>query len=272
MDKNNNQKNKFIIECAGRCVKGNYREKNQDNFYIHGNYLDADYNGTDTLVLGSVKEGEIDVKPELIAVFDGMGGGEHGEIAACEAAKCSDEYMQNLKSVPEGSEAKILDQLCKEINRRVYDAAMHWGVSLMGSTMAALFFSKDKTWSCNVGDSRCYRVRAGVIEKLSEDHVEELYYIDMVKNNTKPGLIQYLGMDPDEIILEPSISSGDMSDKDTYLICSDGLTDMVAEADIVSIINEASNAEEAATKLVDMALENGGTDNITAIVCNCKLI
>ena len=272
MEKNNNQKNKFIIECAGRCVKGNYREKNQDNFYIHGKYMDADYTGVDTIVLGTVKEGETDVKPELIAVFDGMGGGERGEIASYEAARCSDEYMQKLKSPAEGSETKILEQLCKEINRRIYDAGERYAVSLMGSTIAACYFYRGRVWSCNVGDSRCYRVRDGVIEKLSEDHVEELYYIDMVKNNKKPGLIQYLGMDPEEIILEPSIKSGDMRDKDTYLICSDGLTDMVAEADIVSIINEASNAEEAVTKLVNLALENRGKDNITAIVCNCKQI
>ena len=85
----------------------------------------------------------------------------------------------------------------------------------------------------------------------------------------KPGLIQYLGMDPGEIILEPTIHSSDLQKGDTYLICSDGLTDMVTEADIASLLNKAADAEEATAGLVELALENGGKDNITAIVCKC---
>lgn len=267
METKNKQNNKFKIECAGNCVKGDYREKNEDNLYIHGKYLDLEHTGNNTLVIGTVKEGEIETQPELIAVFDGMGGGEYGDIASYEAAKCSAEYMQSSKEKPWEDTGLALEKLCKMINERIHDAETRLEATLMGSTMAALCFYKDKVWSCNVGDSRCYRVRDGVIERLSKDHVEEMYQIDLAKKRRKPGLIQYLGMDPEEIILEPSISCSDVKANDIYLICSDGLTDVVAEADIVSIINEAGDAEEAATKLVDLALENDGTDNITAIIC-----
>lgn len=264
---NDKQNYKFKIECAGNCVKGNYREKNEDNLYIHGKYLDLEHTGNNTLVIGTVKEGEIDSHPELMAVFDGMGGGEYGDIASYEAAKCCDEYMQSAKEKPWDDPSLALENLCRKSNKRIHDEEIRLEASLMGSTMAALCFYKSKVWSCNVGDSRCYRVRDGVIERLSKDHVEEMYQIDLANKRRKPGLIQYLGMDPEEIILEPAISSGDLKENDIYLICSDGLTDVVAEADIVSIINEAGDAEEAATKLVDLALENGGTDNITAIIC-----
>ena len=108
-----------------------------------------------------------------------------------------------------------------------------------------------------------------MLEKLSEDHVEGMYSIGRTKKNKKPGLIQYLGMDPEEILLEPTIHCSDLQKGDTYLLCSDGLTDMVTEADIASLLNKAADAEEATTGLVDMALENGGKDNITAIVCKC---
>lgn len=264
---NEKQNNRFKIECAGNCVKGDYREKNEDNLYIHGKYLDLEHIGNNTLVIGTVKEGEIDAHPELMAVFDGMGGGEYGDIASYEAAKCCDEYMQSAKEKPWDDPSLALENLCREINRRIHDEQIRREASLMGSTIAALCFYKGKLWSCNVGDSRCYRVRDGVIEKLSEDHVEEMYFIDRINRNWKPGLIQYLGMDPEEIILEPSISCCDVKAQDTYLICSDGLTDMVAEADIVSIINDSKDAEDTVTRLVDMALENGGIDNVTVIVC-----
>ena len=76
-------------------------------------------------------------------------------------------------------------------------------------------------------------------------------------------------MNPEEILIEPTIKSSDLKEGDRYLICSDGLTDMVAEADITAILRDADDTEEAANKLVDLALANGGRDNITVIVCQC---
>ena len=95
--------------------------------------------------------------------------------------------------------------------------------------------------------------------------------IDRINKNRKPGLIQYFGMDPEEILLEPAIRNSGFQAGDDYLICSDGLTDMVTEADIAAIVRDAADTEEAVNDLVDMAIANGGKDNITVIVCRCRL-
>lgn len=259
-------KKKETKNCSCSCVKGKVRENNEDNFYFAGKSLEPDTEGLETTISETIDLIKEDKHGYLFAVFDGMGGGQYGEIASYEAAKCTDEFISHCD---DPNEPRMLGKLCKAINERVYAAGEEKGASVMGTTMAAMYFKGGRWWSCNVGDSRCYRIRGGVLEKISEDHVEELYNIGMIKKPRKPRLIQYMGMDPEEIIVEPSISSDDMKEGDTYLLCSDGLTDMVVEADIASVLNDAGDAEEAAVRLVDMALENGGKDNITVIVCKC---
>lgn len=258
-----------IKNCSCGCVKGNIREKNEDNFYFAGEYLEPDDNGLKEPISKTIKLMEDCKNGHLFAVFDGMGGGQHGEIASYEATKCTSEYIPHCEISDESLDVFMLDALCKTINDRVYAACKKTGASIMGTTIASLYFRGDKVWSCNVGDSRCYRFRGGVLEKISEDHVEELYNIDIIRKKRKPGLIQYLGMDPEEVLIEPTILCDNLQEGDTYLICSDGLTDMLTEADIASVLKDSRGAEEATTRLVDMALENGGKDNITVIVCKC---
>ena len=260
---------KKIKNCSCGCVKGKVRDNNEDNFYFAGQYLEPDSEGLEASISESIDLMKDDKRGHLFAVFDGMGGGQHGEIASYEAAKCLSEYIQRYEKSGVTLDVFMLETLCKKLNERVYAAGVQKGASVMGTTIAAMYFRDDKQWSCNVGDSRCYRLRGGVLEKLSEDHVEGMYSIGRTKKNKKPGLIQYLGMDPEEILLEPTIHCSDLQKGDTYLLCSDGLTDMVTEADIASLLNKAADAEEATAGLVELALENGGKDNITAIVCKC---
>ena len=255
--------------CSCSCVKGKVRDNNEDNFYFAGKYLEPGSEGLEASISESIDLMKDDKRGHLFAVFDGMGGGQHGEVASYEAAKCMSEHVPQCEGPGDSEDALMLDALCKTLNDRVYAVGVQKDASVMGTTVAAMYFKGGRWWSCNVGDSRCYRLRGGVLEKLSEDHVEGLYSIDSVNKTKKPGLIQYLGMDPGEIILEPTIHSSDLQKGDTYLICSDGLTDMVTEADIASLLNKAADAEEATAGLVELALENGGKDNSTAIVCKC---
>lgn len=265
-----NTENKSDVKnCSCACVKGNVRENNEDNFYFAGGYLEPDAEGLEMPISESIDLMANEKQGHLFAVFDGLGGGQYGEIASYEAAKATEEYIPHCEDSDETLDAFMLEILCKTINERVYAAAERTASSVMGTTMAALYFRGGKVWSCNIGDSRCYRLRKGVLEKLSVDHVEGLYNIDKINKKRKPGLIQYLGMDPKEILLEPTIMSSDAEDEDIYLVCSDGLTDMVAEADIRAIITEAKDAESAVSNLTETALSNGGKDNLTVIVCRC---
>lgn len=256
------------IEAACACNKGKVRENNEDNFYFGKNLLNSDNDGlsepiSDTFELETVK-----LRGELFAVFDGMGGTQYGEIASHNAARATLRYLSDQDSIDSNEVSRSLVDLCNYINKQVYEAGSNLGVSSTGTTIAGLYFFNGKVWSCNVGDSRCYRFRDGVLQMLSEDHVEDMYTENNDKKRKKPGLIQYIGMDPDEIRIEPTIVSDTFRKHDTYLVCSDGLTDMVPEDDIASVMGSA-NPKEIVSKLIEMANANGGRDNITIIACTC---
>ena len=96
---------------------------------------------------------------------------------------------------------------------------------------------------------------------LSEDYVESRINAD----EKKPRLTQYLGIDPEEVLIEPYIVKGDLRMDDQYLLCSDGLTDMLGNVEIVSILVGTESEEACAQKLIDTALEEGGKDNVAMI-------
>ena len=267
MKKNKTSENRINGACG--CAKGKVRENNEDNFYFAGEYLESENDGMKNAIKRSLKNDPEKIPGVFAAVFDGMGGAQYGEIAAYEAAVCTDAFLTHVKESGSCDGTPMLRNLCDYINKEVFKAGEEKGIQKMGTTMAALYFHGSSVWSCNVGDSRCYRLRDGVLELLSEDHVEEMYSIDRINNKKKPGLVQYMGMDPSEIRLEPTINCRNLKNGDSYLICSDGLTDMVAESDIANIIRETDDAGDAANYLIDLALMNGGKDNVTVIVCKC---
>ena len=88
----------------------------------------------------------------------------------------------------------------------------------------------------------------------------------LFKKNTKPSLTQHLGIDEEEFLVEPSIVRMELQAGDRYLLCSDGLTDMVSDEQIKQLLEGADSASSAVRKLIDTALDNGGRDNITVIV------
>jgi protein phosphatase len=118
-----------------------------------------------------------------------------------------------------------------------------------------------------LGDSRAYRYRQGEFMQLSVDHTDAAVIKERGITNRRPRLTQYLGIDQQELILEPAISKGEIHKGDWYLLCSDGVTDMLSNFEIADIIHRAKNAEQCVTQIINAALEKGGRDNITAIVC-----
>ena len=150
-----------------------------------------------------------------------------------------------------------------QINNAVIAKRKEFCTEHMGSTMVALCFSNHYVYACNLGDSRAYRLRNGELLQLSKDHVEK----NMTPQGKKAPLTQHLGIDPEEYMIEPHIAKGELKRDDQYLLCSDGLTDMLTNLEIDQIMSEAFSAEECVQNLVDAALEKGGKDNVTAIVC-----
>lgn len=248
----------YIINAACMCNTGKKRKNNEDNFYFDGRCLE--YNNTGLkhpVTMTKTLQREI-----CVAVFDGMGGEEYGEIASFAAADNMKNGVHRLRDyvVPE---KRLLKELCTKLNNAVVDEQKRMNVLRMGTTMVLLCFSHKSVYVCNLGDSRAYRLRDGEFLQVSKDHVEE----SETKTHKKAPLNQYLGIDPEVYIIEPYIAKGDLKSGDRYLLCSDGLTDMLTNIEIDAIMESTFDVEKCAEKLVDAALEKGGRDNITVIVC-----
>lgn len=255
----------YKLEAACGCNTGKIRANNEDNFYFNGRCLREDNNG-----LKRAAYVEQILKPGFCAaVFDGMGGENFGEAASFAAANAMRNTERTLSQylIPE---RQYLNELCFKINEEVVRAARERRTYRMGSTMVALYFSLRFVYVCNLGDSRAYRLRGNELMQLSQDHVEKIQMFDRAGNPKKAPLTQHLGIDPEEMLIEPYIAKGRIQSGDQYLLCSDGLTDMLSNLEIYEIMKSYSNADECVDALIQAALDAGGKDNITVILCKLK--
>ena len=241
---------KYEISYVCMSDQGRLRHMNQDNYVCLNSMKNpADQSAS---VKGMAKNG-----PQTIfAVFDGMGGEEKGEIAAELAAKALLGF--DSKNMP----VEALPSYCDKANRMIADYAEEHGI-VTGTTAAIILFDLDEIYICNIGDTRIYRCSKGKLKQISKDHVMPGFY------GMKPYLSQNLGIDESVMIIEPYYAKGKYKPKDRFLICSDGLTDMVAESDIENVLKRKP-LEEAAQTLMNMALDHGGIDNITILICEIK--
>lgn len=249
---------KFTIEAACGCNMGKIRKNNEDNFYFEDKCLEVDNQG-----LRNTASFSEDLKNGLcLAVFDGMGGENYGEVAAYTAARKMQETTRALSDYFV-SERKYLLRLTMQLNDAIVEAKRELCTDRCGSTMAALYFSSGYVYTCNIGDSRAYRLRDGEFLQLSVDHIEKR----PEGERKKAPLTQHLGIDPEDMQIEPYIAKGKISKGDTYLLCSDGLTDMLTNFEISDIMLSCEEPADCAQKLIQAALEHGGRDNITVILC-----
>lgn len=244
-----------VYKVAYYCLSdiGKARQINQDNFIADGAYLrnhDAH--------MPAPLSGEFDGKtPLLLGIFDGMGGEESGETASLIASECA--AKADLSDDPiEG-----LLNLCQNANYHICEFARENGISSMGTTGAMLAFTKDGIALCNIGDSRIFRLAEGQLTQISVDHTAPFSV------GGKPPLSQNLGIPPEELRIEPYVARGQYQNGDIFLICSDGLTDMVSTEEITDILS-GTDFDMAVKRLVDTAIKNGGRDNVTVIVCRVK--
>ena len=252
---------KYTIQAACGCHIGKIRKNNEDNFFFDGKCLEEINKGLKhpAWMEEKLKNGF------CVAVFDGMGGENFGELASYAAARQMQVTERSLKDflIPE---KKYLEQLTRQLNDAVVREQQKMCTDKMGSTMVCLYLSGRYAYVCNVGDSRAYRLRDGEFLQLSCDHVEKR----PGRDQKKAALTQHLGFGSEEIEIEPYIAKGELKKGDTYLLCSDGLSDMLTNFEITDMMMRCEDAEDCVQKLIDAALRHGGRDNITAIVC--KLI
>lgn len=238
------------------CISnvGKIRTINQDNFICNKKFLSLN----ETMVVPL--SGRVSTKkPCLFGIFDGMGGEQRGEMAAYIAA-------ENAASLELGSKKGTeLSAFCQDVNLKICQYAKENKLSSMGSTAAMLAFYEDSIELCNIGDSKVFRFSDNELSQLSVDHLMA------APPGRKPSLLQNLGIEPSEMTIEPYTAKIDYKTNDIYLICSDGLTDMVSKEDIARILtNNEKNLINALTILLSMALKNGGRDNTSIIICRVE--
>ncbi|MBR4308131.1 MAG: serine/threonine-protein phosphatase [Oscillospiraceae bacterium] len=242
---------KIRYECLSHI--GNVRKMNQDNFVCSGQYM-APGGAPLSFLPGGMKDSKDNA---VFGIFDGMGGQECGEMAAWIAAKHASEIQ------PGKYPGEELFHFCHKANREICAYAEEQGVMAMGTTAALLVFTPKGITLCNLGDSKIYRLRKGSLDQLSEDHVANFSY------GRKAPLTQNLGIPPEILTIEPYLAQGNCYYGDQYLLCSDGLTDMVSAEEIREILC-TSKPKEAMKLLLDKALARGGRDNITIILCEIR--
>lgn len=249
-----------IISVAATDV-GRIRQNNEDNFYLCGEYR-QDVDLTNMTATFSDKRDTY-----LFGVCDGMGGEAYGELASLIAVRHMDDYATDFDEKINECVEKANSEICEEI-------ISHDGKRI-GTTLAALSISDNIAHAYNIGDSRIYHVRDDEIKQISEDHTQIQMLInqgfvskdDAKKHPARHVLTQHLGIFPDEMIIEPFCSKPiAVQDGDVFMLCSDGLTDTLADSDLLEILISDENLEQKANKLIESALNTGSRDNITVIV------
>jgi serine/threonine protein phosphatase PrpC len=207
------------------------------------------------------------VEPPLFAVADGMGGAKAGEVASGLAAGA----LKEGRSDDMSGEERVVD-LIQEANRRVFRRASEdREASGMGTTMTVALVEPDRVIFGHVGDSRAYLIREGQIEQLTDDH-------SLVAELVRSGRLspEEAESHPQRSVITRAVGTEADVDVDTFsirpepgdlfLICSDGLTDMVDDETIIKAIEKhRENLDEAAKALVGAANRVGGEDNITVV-------
>jgi protein phosphatase len=222
-----------------------------------------------------------DAEMGLAVLADGMGGYKAGEVASAIAITSLVHTVLQIKGSDEKieldgqqhEESAILYRALHQANQQVYDSA-HDGHDYrgMGTTISATWFHDGKVSIAHIGDSRVYRYRDYRLELLTTDHtvVQELldhgfYTREEAKTSEQRNIVtRALGIDPS---VQIDLYDYDVRRGDIYLLCSDGLTDMVDDMDIANILRRSSTDLEYGTnELINKALTNGGKDNVTVIM------
>lgn len=214
---------------------------------------------------------------QIAVLADGMGGYNAGEIASGMATAFIKSEMSRWLAEA-GGHAKAREirralEICVDnANRSIFNAAnsnpQYHG---MGTTLVVAVFQDSKMLLGHIGDSRCYRLRAGAFQQITKDHslLQEqidagLLTLEQAANSTYKNLVtRALGVD-DTVLLD--LSEYEVQPGDLYVMCSDGLSDMVDDAEIANIVDGEQTMDEKSDALIDAANRHGGRDNISVLL------
>ncbi|MFV0679263.1 Stp1/IreP family PP2C-type Ser/Thr phosphatase [Ottowia sp.] len=223
----------------------------------------------------------VNAEYDVAVLADGMGGYNAGEVASAMAVE--DITSELVRWLTEASwQADVRDvrramEICVDnVNRTIFDASNTNPAYVgMGTTLVMTVRHGHQLIIGHVGDSRAYRWRSGTLTQLTKDHSLLQEQIDMglitheeaALSSNRNLVTRALGVE-DAVLLD--VQESPVQQDDIYLLCSDGLTDMVAEADIADFFSETEGLPELAYGLIDMANMAGGRDNISVVVIKAR--
>ncbi len=228
---------------------GMKRSVNQDAFFISDE------------VIGAL--------PNLYIVADGMGGELAGDYAS---NKCVEIVTEEIKKTNEKEPVKILEQAIQTANKLLYYEAISDAKKKgMGTTFVAATIVDGHLYVANVGDSRLYVANSTKLTQITKDHsvvaelvrTGELDEDDARTDQRKNMITRAIGAEDSVVVDYFDVK---LRGTEKILLCSDGLTNMVEDKDIYKVLKSSDTIENKATRLVELANNNGGKDNISAVV------
>ena len=252
----------FYLSVAGQTDIGKVREKNEDAFVV------ADLTGG--TLLDGVPHARFDVgeRGVLLAVSDGMGGAQAGEVASALVVETLTRAMKDAP--PDSRRDSLMEQAIQQAHRAVWDTAKRESKK-MGATLTAVFVHAGQAFIAEVGDSRAYLIRKGKMCQLTHDQsmVQMLVDTGIIEPDQaehspiRNVILQAMGNQPN---VKVAMAKLELRDRDCFVLCSDGLTGLVHDDEIRDVVLASGRPEVAAKQLVDLANERGGKDNITVVV------
>ena len=249
-----------MYKMYGITDMGLVRKNNEDGFLLH-----------DVLITEGDYSLEKDA-PIVAVVADGMGGANAGEIASFLTL----ESFARLED-PIGHENDLKTLIEINIQQKLFSHMdKHPEAKGMGSTIAGMVCTLEKAFIFHIGDSRVYRFRDGFLKPLTKDHslVESLYRSGQISLEEKQHfpqkniILRSLGEEGVEVEINPLPSLPEVGD--LFLICSDGITDDLTDDEIEDILCRQGSIEVQAKRLIGLAKERGGHDNMTVVLVACN--
>lgn len=249
-----------VFEYSVRSICGLVRANNEDNYHADGMYKNQDDLEMEHTGMACGEE-------NIFVVCDGMGGEDAGEVASYETVTHVKEYWNGDAT-----------EFSRALNRVVLEKAHDLGFSRMGCTITFLGQTKENRLIVgNVGDSRNYRVHDGDFFRTSKDHSKAQLLMDMGVMDAQEArnsdawhiLMQNLGLEEEEALLVPYTEEYDWEEGDQYLLCTDGLSDLVSEEEMIEVLTSECTVKEKVDALINLALQAGGRDNATIMLIKC---
>jgi len=255
----------FVIDAAVRNHKGRIRQNNEDSFYLDGKLM-----ALKEMDAGGLFKLKTDSNQRIFAVCDGMGGTVAGEEASHMAVQT---IARNRSIIQSFHKPAAIIKMVRNLSDAVHNVGKRRNAR-SGATLTMCLLNNEQIRLVHVGDSRIYMSHGDEFKQMTEDHSEVQRMISLgiltkeeAKDHPKRHVInQYLGISSEEEMIDPGITDPlPLRTGDRYLLCSDGLTDMVGDVDIQKILAQSPNAAAACDALVNQALKNGGKDNVTVM-------